>query len=149
MSTTADTIKAQVAQAMRAGEAFRRDTLRLLVDAIQKAEKRDQCVLAEEEVAGVLAREAKTRRESIEAYRGAGREDLAVKEEAELAIISEFLPAALTDEEIAGLLAEAVNATGAAGPRDMGKVMGYLTPRTRGRVDGAALAARVRAVLGG
>ena len=90
----------------------------------------------DDEVAAVLAREVKTRRESVEAFRKGGREDLAAKEEAEIAILAEFLPEQLSEAEIAALVDEAIAATGAAGPRDMGKVMGWLAPRTRGRADG-------------
>ena len=84
----------------------------------------------------MLAREVKTRRESVEAFRKGGREDLAAKEEAEIAILADFLPEQLSEAEIAALVAEAIAATGAAGPRDMGKVMGWLAPRTKGRADG-------------
>ena len=76
----------------------------------------------------MLAREVKTRRESVEAFRAAGREDLATKEEAEIAILSEYLPQALTEAEVSALVAEAVAATGATSARDMGKVMGWLVP---------------------
>jgi hypothetical protein len=78
----------------------------------------------------------KTRRESVEAFRAGGREDLATKEEAEIAILQGFLPAALSDDELATLVDEAVRATNATSVRDLGKVMGYLVPKTRGRADG-------------
>jgi uncharacterized protein YqeY len=84
----------------------------------------------------VLSREVKTRRESVEAFRAGGREDLVAKEEAEIAIIGEYLPEALTEDEIAVLVREGIAATGASSARDMGKVMGWLAPRTRGRADG-------------
>lgn len=145
--TLSERLSAAITSAMKVGDPFRRDTLRLALDAIQKAQKRDRRTYADDEVVGILAHEVKTRRESIEAYRKGGREDLATKEEAEIAVLAEFLPQALTADEVADLVAEAFAATGAAGPRDMGKVMGYLTPRTRGRVDGAALAALVRTKL--
>src|SRR4029077_20075332 len=88
------------------------------------------------ELVAVLAREVKTRRESIEAFRAGGREDLASKEEAEFAGLAGFLPQALTEYEIRGLVSEGIAATGASSARDMGKVMGWLAPRTRGRADG-------------
>jgi uncharacterized protein len=121
---------------MRSGEALRRDTLRMAESAIYNAEKRDRRTYSDDEVAGVLAREVKTRRESVEAFRKGGREDLASKEEAEIAILAAFLPEQLSEAEIRALVDEALAATGAAGPRDMGKVMGWLAPRTRGRADG-------------
>jgi uncharacterized protein YqeY len=92
--------------------------------------------LSQDELVGVLAREVKTRRESVDAFRAGGREDLAAKEEAEIAILQEFLPRALTDDELRSLVDEAIGATGAASARDLGKVMGWLAPRTRGRADG-------------
>jgi len=132
---------------MRSGDALRRDTLRMAESAIYNAEKRDRRSYSDDEVAGVLAREVKTRRESIEAFRKGGREDLASKEEAEIGILAAFLPEPLSDAEIAGLVDEAIAATGAAGPRDMGKVMGWLAPRTRGKADGRAVSQRVGTVL--
>ena len=84
----------------------------------------------------VLSREVKTRRESVEAFRAGGREDLATKEEAEIAILGEYLPQPLTEDEIAELIREGIAATEASSARDMGKVMGWLAPWTRGRADG-------------
>jgi len=121
---------------MRSGDALRRDTLRMVESATYNAEKRDRREYSDDEVAAVLAREVKTRRESVEAFRKGGREDLASKEEAEIAILAGFLPEQLSESEIAALVDEAIAATGAAGPRDMGKVMGWLAPRTKGRADG-------------
>jgi hypothetical protein len=124
---------------MRSGDGLRRDTLRMAENAIYNAEKRDRRTYSDDEVAAILAREVKTRRESIEAFRGAAREDLASKEEAEVAILAAFMPEPLSEAEIGSLVDEAIAATGAAGPRDMGKVMGWLAPRTRGRADGRAV----------
>jgi uncharacterized protein YqeY len=121
---------------MRSGDALRRDTLRMAESSIYNAEKRDRREYSDDEVTAVLAREVKTRRESVEAFRKGGREDLASKEEAEIAILAAFLPEQLSEPEIAALVDEAIAATGAAGPRDLGKVMGWLAPRTRGRADG-------------
>jgi uncharacterized protein YqeY len=121
---------------MRSGDELRRDTLRMVSSAAQYAEKNQRRPLTDDEFLAVLAREVKTRRESVEAFRGGGREDLATKEEAEISVLQEFLPAALTDDELRVLIREAVAATGAASVRDLGKVMGWLAPRTRGRADG-------------
>ena len=126
----------ELTAAMRSGDVLRRDTLRLAQSAAYNVEKKNQRPLTEDELLGVLAHEVKTRRESVEAFRGGGREDLATKEEAEIAILAEFLPKPLSEDEIRVLVGEAVSATGAASARDMGKVMGWLAPHTRGRADG-------------
>lgn len=131
-----DRLQEDVTAAMRSGDVLRRDTLRLVANAAYNLEKKNQRPLSEEELLAVLAREVKTRRESVEAFRNGGREDLAGREEAEIAIIAEYLPQALTEDEIRALVDEAIAATGAATARDMGKVMGWLSPRTRGRADG-------------
>jgi uncharacterized protein YqeY len=115
--------------------------------ALYAVEKRDRATLSDDQVIAVLAREVKTRRESVEAYRAGGREDLAAKEEAEIAILAELLPHALGADEVAALVAEAIAATGAASPRDLGKVMGWLSPRTRGRADGKVVSGLVAAAL--
>jgi len=129
-------IQSDITAAMRSGDALRRDTLRMAESSIYNAEKRDRREYSDDEVTAVLAREVKTRRESVEAFRKGGREDLASKEEAEIAILAGFLPEQLSEPEIAALVDEAIAATGAAGPRDLGKVMGWLAPRTKGRADG-------------
>jgi uncharacterized protein YqeY len=105
-------------------------------NAAYTIEKREHRQLSDDEYAAVVAKEVKTRRESVEAFRKGSREDLAAKEEAEIAILSVFLPEQLSEAEISTLVAEAVAATGAASPKDMGKVMGWLAPKTRGRADG-------------
>ena len=145
--TLRERIQSDITAAMRSGDALRRDTLRMAESAIYNAEKRDRRIYSDDDVAGVLSREVKTRRESVEAFRKGGREDLASKEEAEIGILAAFLPEPLSDAEIAGLVDEAIAATGAAGPRDMGKVMGWLAPRTRGKADGRAVSQRVGTVL--
>jgi uncharacterized protein len=141
-------MQADITAAMRSGDALRRDTLRMAESAIYNAEKRDRRTYSDDEVAAVLAREVKTRRESVEAFRKGGREDLASKEEAEIGILATFLPEQLSEAEIEALVTEAVGATGAAGPKDMGKVMGWLSPKTRGRADGRLVSQMVGRVLG-
>jgi uncharacterized protein len=135
--------------AMRSGDVLRRDVLRLASNAAYNLEKRQQRELTEDELLAVLNREVKQRRESIEAYRSGGREDLATREEAEMAILSEYLPEPLTDEQLDALVGEGIAATGSATPRDLGKVMGWLAPRTRGRADGKVVSAKVAAALAG
>ena len=131
-----DRIQSDIAVAMRGGDGLRRDVLRMVSSAAYNVEKKQGRPLTDDEYLAVLTREVKTRRESVEAFRGGGREELAAKEEAEIAIIGEYLPAALTDEEVEALVHEGIAATGATSARDMGKVMGWLAPRTRGRADG-------------
>ena len=144
-----DRVQTDIAAAMRAGDGLRRDVLRMVVSAAYNVEKREGRPLTDDEYLAVLSREAKTRRESVEAFRAGGREDLATREEAEIAIIAGYLPEPLTEAEIAALVEEAVGATGATSPRDMGKVMGWLTPRTRGRADGKLVSSLVARTLAG
>jgi hypothetical protein len=132
---------------MRGGDALRRDVLRMASSAAYNVEKREGHQLTDDELVAVLAREVKTRRESVEAFRAGGREDLAGKEEAEIAILAEYLPQALTEAEIGALVDEAIAATGAASARDLGKVMGWLSPKTRGRADGKVVSGMVAQAL--
>src|SRR6187399_2068654 len=111
---------------MRGGDGLRRDVLRMVTSAAYNVEKKQGKPLTDDEFLSVLSREVKTRRESVEAFRAGGREDLASKEEAEIAILGEFLPQGLSDDELRQLVDEAIAATGASSPRDLGKVMGWL-----------------------
>jgi uncharacterized protein len=142
-----DRLQDDITAAMRGGDALRRDVLRMATNSAYNLEKKNQKPLTDDELLGVLAREVKTRRESVEAFRAAGREDLATKEEAEIAILAEYLPQALTEAEIAALVDEAVAATGADSARDMGKVMGWLSPKIRGRADGKVVSGMVAKAL--
>jgi len=99
--------------------------------------------LSDDETVDVLRKGIKTRRESVEAFRNGGREDLAAKEESEIAILSKYLPQQLSEAEIQALVDEGIAATGASSARDLGKVMGWLAPRTRGRADGKQVSALV------
>lgn len=132
---------------MRSGDALRRDTLRMAENAIYNAEKRDRRAYSDDEVAVVIGREVKTRRESIDAFENGGRTDLAEKEAAEIAILQGFLPEQLTRDEVAALVREAIATTGASSPRDMGKVMGWLSPKTRGRAEGRLVSELVTRAL--
>lgn len=142
-----DQIQIDIAVAMRGGDSLRRDVLRMAVSAAYNLEKKNQKPLTEDEFLTVLTREVKTRRESVDAFSKAGRQDLADKEQSEIQILAEYLPQALTQVEIAALIAEAVTATGASSARDLGKVMGWLSPRTRGRADGKVVSAAVAQAL--
>ena len=142
-------LHAETTAAMRSGDSLRRDTLRMVQNSAYNLEKKSGQPLSDEELLAVLSREVKTRRESVEAFRKGGREDLASKEEAEIAILGEFLPAPLSEADLAGLIDQAVAATGATTPRDLGKVMGWLAPHTRGRADGRVVSSLVAARLAG
>ena len=133
--------------AMRSGDSLRRDVLRMAQNAIYNIEKAKKVTLSEDEVLGVVTREVKTRRESVEAFRNGGREDLATKEEAEIAILTGYLPKPLTHDELRALVDQGIAATGAATARDMGKVMGWLSPQIRGRADGKVASGLVAAAL--
>src|SRR5262245_188372 len=132
---------------MRGGDSLRRDVLRMVANSAYNVEKANQKPLTEDEFLTVLTREVKTRRESVEAYGKGGRGDLAAKEQAEIDILSEYLPQALSETEIDALIEEAIGATGASSARDLGKVMGWLAPRTRGRADGKVVSGRVASAL--
>ena len=132
---------------MRSGDVLRRDVLRMVQNSAYTVEKRERRELSDDELVGVLTREVKTRRESVEAFRKGGREELAQKEEAEIAILQAFLPQPLDTRELQALVDEAIAATGAATPRDLGKVMGWLSPRMRGRADGKQVSGLVASAL--
>lgn len=132
---------------MRGGDSLRRDVLRMAANAAYNVEKRNQRPLTEDEYLAVLTREVKTRRESVDAYTQGGRADLAAKEQAEIEILSEYLPESLSEDEIDALVGEAIGATGATSARDLGKVMGWLAPKTRGRADGKIVSGKVASAL--
>lgn len=144
-----DTIQDDLTTAMKARDAVRTQTLRGVITAVKNAEIDRRTPLDDDAVLEVVAREAKRRRESIEAFGSAGRDDLVAKETAELEILSAYLPAALSDADLAALVDAAVTEAGATSMREMGAVMKILTPQVRGRADGAAVAAAVKARLGG
>ena len=132
---------------MRSGDALRRDVLRMAQNAIYAVEKKDRRELSDDEVVAVLTREVKTRRESVEAFRKGGRADLAAKEEAEIGVLQGYLPEQLDDAAIQSLVEEAIAATGATSARELGKVMGWLSPKTRGRADGRRVSELVARAL--
>ena len=157
---------------MRSGDTLRRDTLRFLLAAIQNeavarrqalvdrlnAEGKDEAARAEQleahdgelddaAVQEVLQRQAKMRRDSVEAFRKGGRAEMAAKEESELAVILGYLPALMTEDEIRAIAERTIAETGAAGPRDMGKVMPKVTAATKDRADGRSVARIVSELL--
>ena len=142
-----DQIQSDITAAMRGGDSLRRDVLRMASNAAYNVEKKQQRPLTDEEYLAVLTREVKTRRESVEAYSKAGRDDLASRELAEIDILAEYLPQPLTEDELRALVDEGIAATGATSARDLGKVMGWLSPRTRGRADGKVVSGLVAQAL--
>ena len=145
--TLRERLQQDTTAAMRSGDALRRDVLRLVQNAIYGVEKAKHVTLSDDEILGIIVRETKTRRESVEAFRAGGREDLAIKEEAEIAILADYLPQALSEDELRALVDEGIAATGATTARDLGKVMGWLSPRTRGRADGKVVSGLVAQAL--
>ena len=132
---------------MRSGETLRRDTLRMALSSLALVEKELKRDATDDEVLGVIVKAVKTRKESVDAYTAANRPDLAEGENAEIAILSTSLPEQMSDADVDALVAEAISATGAASAKEMGKVMGWLGPKTKGRVDGKVLSGKVTAAL--
>ncbi|NQW55644.1 MAG: GatB/YqeY domain-containing protein [Chloroflexi bacterium] len=142
-----DQLKADVSAAMRSGETLRRDTLRMALSSLALVEKELKRDATDDEVLGVIVKAVKTRKESVDAYTAANRADLADAETAEITILSTYMPEQLSDADVDALVAEAMSATGAASSKEMGKVMGWLAPKTKGRVDGKVLSGKVTAAL--
>ena len=134
-------------QAMRDRDGLHRSTIRYLLSAIHNEEIAQQKTLDDEGIIRVLGRQAQQRRESIEAYTKASRQDLVDREGAELTIILGYLPEQMSAEEIARLVQRAIEEVGAAGPQDMGKVMGKVMPQVRGRAEGRQVNAIVSELL--
>ncbi|MGI2336410.1 MAG: GatB/YqeY domain-containing protein [Dehalogenimonas sp.] len=144
-----ENLASELKDALRAGEKCKLNTLRLIMSAINYAEIEQQKELDDTAVHVVISKMAKQRRESIEAFRAGNREDLVALEQAELDILESYLPKQLSREEITVEAKKVITETGAAGPRDMGKVMGKLTPMLRGKADGKDVAAVVTELLKG
>lgn len=141
--TLSSRLQEDLTNAIRERDELRRDTLRMAIAAAYNVQKSAGRELTDDEVLQVLAREVKTRRESIEAYAAAGRTDAAEREQAEIDILSRYLPAQLTEAEVEALVRETIDEVGASSPRDMGRVMAALAPRTRGRTDGKVVSGMV------
>jgi uncharacterized protein len=135
-------VQHDVKDAMKAGERERVHALRLIVNELQKAEKD----AAGDDLA-VLQRERKRRLEAADAYRDGGRTDLAEAEEREAEIISSYMPAQVSDEELEAIVGDAVAESGASSPRELGKVMALVMPRVKGRADGKRVSAVVKGKL--
>ena len=142
-------IQEDMKNAMRAKDTRRLGVIRMIMAAIKQREVDERITLGDAEVVAVLGKMVKQRRDSLQQYQSAGREDLAEQESFELALIQEYLPPALSDAELDALIDEAIQSSGATSPRDMGKVMGLLKPRIQGRADMVAVSARVKQRLAG
>lgn len=147
MTHAKEAINNAIKEAMKNKDNERRDALRLLQAAIKQIEIDERKEISPEEAIDILTKEAKKRRESIEELTKAGRTENANKEAYELAIIEEFLPKQLTREEIETLVRDAIQQTGAASAKEMGKVMGVLQPQTKGRADGKLVSTIVKELL--
>ena len=142
-----DRLNVDLKDAMRNKDAIKRTEIRTLLSEIRNAEIAALKDLQVSDIEGVMSTQAQQRKDSIEAYDEAGRQDLVDKETAELNIISEYLPEQMTEVEIEGIIAETLNKIDATGPSDMGKVMGALMPLVKGRADGKVVNAMVTAKL--
>ena len=146
-----DRLRTDLTAAIRGRDKLRSGTIRMVIAAISEAEVAgaEAVQLSDQQVLDVVIREAKKRREAEEAYLGAGRAELAAKERAEAEVLADYLPQPLSTEEVAEIVRAAVDRTGARelGLKGMGAVMGVVTPQTRGRADGGAVAAEVRRQL--
>lgn len=152
MSALKDRLRTDLTTAMKARDEVRSSTLRMLLTSITNAEVagKEQVELSDDQIVSVLSTEAKKRREAASAFEDAGRAEMAEKERAELAVLTDYLPEQLSEAEIADIVRQAVEQTGAAGEgmRAMGKVMGVVQPQVKGKADGSVVAAEVRRQLG-
>ena len=141
------TIESEIKEAMKAREAERRDALRLIVNALKGSEKELQRPLSDDEELQVLQRERKKRVEAAEAFRAGGREEQAATEERELAILEEFIPEPLSEDEIEEIVDDAIAEVGATSMADLGRVMADVMPQIAGRADGSSVSQIVREKL--
>jgi len=152
MSALKDRLRTDLTTAMKARDELRSATLRMVLSAVTNAEVAGKAAreLSDDEVVGVLTTEAKKRREAATAFDDGGRAEMADRERAEAAVIADYLPEQLTEEEVVAVVTGAIDQAGARGEgmRAMGKVMGLVTPQTKGRADGSVVAAEVRRQLG-
>jgi uncharacterized protein YqeY len=145
-----ETLKSDLTEAIRSSNKVVSGTIRMVLTAITNEEVsgKEARVLSEDEIITVLSREAKKRLEAAEEFAKANRPDKAAEEKAEGEVIAQYLPAQLSEDEIKKMIAAAIASTGAAGPGDMGKVMGAIKPQIAGKADGALVSSLVKAALG-
>lgn len=147
--TLQERIESAMRDGMRARDERRTQTLRMAMSAAHNRQIELGRALTDEDYVEILGRQVKQRREAIEAFRSGGRDAMAASEEAEAAILTEFLPEQIGEAELEAIVRSAIAETGAASPADLGKVMGRVVPQTKGRADGKALSDMVRRLLGG
>jgi uncharacterized protein YqeY len=140
-------LQREMREALKGGEKLRLGALRMLAASVKNREVELGHELSDEELVEVATREVKRRKEAAEAFDGGGRPELAEKERQEQAVLETYLPAQLSEDEVNALVEEAVAATGASGPGDLGKVMGYVMGRAKGRVEGGTVNRLVRSRL--
>ena len=142
-------LKKDLTEAIRGRDEITSGTIRMVLTAITNEEVagKEARVLSDEDVITVLSREGKKRREAAEAFENAGRADKSALEKSEGEVIAKYLPAQLSEADIAAIIAEAIASTGAQGPGDMGKVMGAVKPKIAGKADGGLVSALVKAAL--
>jgi uncharacterized protein YqeY len=140
-------LQEDIKSAMRAKESDRLTTLRLFSAAIKQKEVDDRILLDDAAVLSVLEKMIKQRKDSISQFQAGGRQDLVDKEQAELAVLSAYLPAQLSETEVIAIIDTAIGSTGAAGPQDMGKVMAVIKPQLAGKADMGAASALLKARL--
>ena len=148
MSSLKERLQADMKAAMKAGQKDRLGVIRLIMAAIKQREVDERIQLDDGQILAALDKMVKQRRESISQYQAGGRADLAAVESAEIDVIQEYLPQALSETEIDTLIGEAIAETGAAGASGMGKVMAVLKPKMQGRADMTRVSARVKSLLG-
>ena len=134
-------------EAMKNKDTLMKDTITMLRAAILQVEKDNLKTLNDDEICGIVAKEVKKRKESVTEYENAGRQDIADNLKREIEILSKYLPEQLSQEEIAKMVEEAIAESGATSPRDMGKVMGILRPKTQGKADGKVVSDIVKEKL--
>lgn len=140
-------VESDMKTAMRAKDKERLGTIRLILAAIKQREIDERITLGDTDILAVLDKMIKQRRDSITQFEQAGRQELADKEAAEVAVIQEYLPAALGDDEVDSLIAEAMTASGASSPQDIGKIMALLKPKLQGRADMGLVSRKVKEKL--
>jgi uncharacterized protein YqeY len=146
-SALKDQIQDAMKTAMKGGDKERLAVIRLIMSAMKQVEVDERIDLDDTRVLSILDKMVKQRRESISQFKSGGREDLADKEQAEIDIISDFLPQALSEDEIETIINKAISDTGAASMKDMGKVMGIVKPQITGRADVGAVSAKIKSLL--
>lgn len=147
MSTLVERIERELKEAMLAKEAVRRDALRLILSSLRSAEKDMQRALSPDEELQVLQRERKRRVEAIDAFRAAGRDEQADKEEDELDVLEEFMPEPLSEDDLEAIVDDVIAEVGATSLRDIGRVMADVMPRVSGRADGGTVSQIVKEKL--